>query len=312
MDRPFALLTGVDRPVILDGAMGTELRMRGVATGLPLWSANALLTAPDAVRSLHEEYILAGAAIITTNTFRTTRRTFRRAGLPDRSAELTSLAVLLGRQAREAHPDRQVLLAGSLAPLEDCYHPELVPSERALREEHREHAERLAAAGVDLLLLETMGTVREAAAAAAAAHATGKEFVVSFICNQDGDLLGGESLDAAVKAITSSSPSAFSVNCVSPKRIGPALRNLSSALSSPGGSPPVPLAVYANVGREGADLDGEFTTDVDEDEYASFAQAWFRAGYSIIGGCCGTNPGYIRALSRRFGRGTSRSSRSPG
>jgi S-methylmethionine-dependent homocysteine/selenocysteine methylase len=294
MDRPLAHLTGAGRAVVLDGAMGTELRHRGVDTGLPLWSANALLTAPDTVRFLHEEYILAGAAIITTNTFRTTRRTFRRAGLPDRSAETTSMAVALARQARGTHPDSSVLIAGSIAPLEDCYHPERVPPEEELQREHGEHAERLAAAGVDFLLLETMGTVREARAAAEAARATGKEFVVSFICSQNGNLLGGESLNDAVKAIAPLSPAGFSLNCMSPKLIGPALRNLSSAVSSLGGSTPIPLGVYANVGKEGADLDAEFVVDVDEDAYGVFARGWYRAGYTIIGGCCGTTPGHIR------------------
>ena len=82
-------------PLILDGAMGTELQRRGVDIGLPLWSANALVAAPDIVLQIHRDYIAAGADIITTNTFRTTPRAFRNAGLPDRSAELTASAVHL-------------------------------------------------------------------------------------------------------------------------------------------------------------------------------------------------------------------------
>jgi S-methylmethionine-dependent homocysteine/selenocysteine methylase len=297
MDRPLAHLTGAGRPVILDGAMGTELRHRGVDTGLPLWSANALLTAPETVRALHEEYIRAGAAIITTDTFRTTRRTFHRAGLPDRSAELTSLAVALAREAQSTHPGRGILIAGSVAPLEDCYHPELVPPDEELRREHAEHAERLAAAGVDFLLLETMGTVREARAAADAARGTGKEFLASFICDQEGRLLGGETINDAVRAIAPLSPAGFSLNCISPRVIGPSIQKLSSAVFSLAVASPVPLGVYANVGQAGADLDGEFLTDVDEDEYGSFARGWFRAGYTIIGGCCGTTPEYIRRIA---------------
>ena len=297
MDRPLAQLTAAGRAVILDGAMGTELRSRGVDTGLPLWSANALLVAPATVRRLHEEYILAGADIITTDTFRTTRRTFRRAALPDRSAELTTLAVALAREASAAHPGRTVLVAGSIAPLEDCYHPELVPPEAELAEEHANHAERLAGAGVDFLLLETMGTVREARAASEAARATGKEFVVSFICNQDGVLLGGETLPDAVRAIAPLSPAGFSINCVSPRILSPSLRNLQSAASGMMAKSGLKLAVYANVGMAGADLDGAFVADVDPDEYGSFARTWLRAGYTIIGGCCGTTPEYIRRVA---------------
>ncbi len=124
---PLATLLAKKRPLILDGAMGTELQRRGANTLLPLWSAEALVLSPALVRQIHEEYIRAGADIITANTFRTTRRTFVRTGLPDRSQRLTTTALSLARQAREAFRDRDILVAGSIAPLEDCYRPELVP-----------------------------------------------------------------------------------------------------------------------------------------------------------------------------------------
>ncbi|MGH9425268.1 MAG: homocysteine S-methyltransferase family protein, partial [Terriglobia bacterium] len=177
--------------LILDGAMGTELQRRGVDTGLPLWSANALISHPETVLQIHKDYIEAGADIITTNTFRTTRRTMHRANLPDRSSQLTANAVEHAHQACKSFPDREILIAGSIAPLEDCYRPDLVPSDRELREEHAELAERLAEASVDFILLETMNTIREIYAACAAAKATGKEVVASFICNTKGELYGG-------------------------------------------------------------------------------------------------------------------------
>ena len=74
------------RPLILDGAMGTELARRGIPAELPLWSAAALLHHPADVLKIHLEYIEAGATIITANTFRTTARTFHRAQIPDRSS----------------------------------------------------------------------------------------------------------------------------------------------------------------------------------------------------------------------------------
>ncbi|MBM2840689.1 MAG: homocysteine S-methyltransferase [Bacteroidetes bacterium] len=95
--------------IILDGAMGTELQRRDVDTGLPLWSANALMVHPEVVLQIHKDYIEAGADIITTNTFRTTRRTFRRANLPDRSLQFTKSAVALARKARDEFPDRHRL-----------------------------------------------------------------------------------------------------------------------------------------------------------------------------------------------------------
>jgi homocysteine S-methyltransferase len=280
--------------------MGTELERRGLATGLPLWSAHALLTSPETVRRIHDDYIDAGADIITTNTFRTTRRTFLRAGLPDRSAELTALAVALAAESRAAFPGKGVLLAGSMAPLEDCYNPELVPAEEALREEHGRHAGRLAEAGVDFLLLETMGTLREAAAAAEAARGTGLEFVVSFLCKGEGSLYGGEPLGEAVRVIMRFSPAALSLNCVSPRFMGRLLADLRSALRSIPRGDEVPIGLYANVGAPGGEHGTRIKQDVGPGEYAEYARTWVNAGASLVGGCCGTTPEYIRAIAGAF------------
>jgi len=288
-NRPLATLLATKRPLILDGAMGTELQRRGANTGLPLWSAEALVISPGLVQQVHEEYIAAGADIITTNTFRTTRRTFLRTGLPDRSNQLTRIALGLARQARERFPHREILVAGSMAPLEDCYRPELVPSTRELEQEHAELAARLADGGADFLLLETIGTVREAAAACRAATGTGKEVVVSFLCNSEGDLYGGEPLQDAVAAVLPFRPTALSINCVSPRVMDKAVAKLRGAST-------LPFGVYANVGQPGEEHGKVLVCDVSEGEYGLFALAWYHQGAAIIGGCCGTTPEYIRKL----------------
>ena len=79
--------------VLLDGAMGTELERLGVPTALPLWSAQALLDAPDRVRQVHESYVQAGADVITSATFRTTPRSLKKAGRESEADRLTTLAV---------------------------------------------------------------------------------------------------------------------------------------------------------------------------------------------------------------------------
>ncbi len=292
MYGPLARMLKRKAPLILDGAMGTELQRRGVDVDLPLWSANALITSPETVLQIHRDYVEAGADIITTNTFRTTRRTMRQSGLPDRSRQLTAAAVELAHDARDAFPDREVLIAGCIAPLEDCYRPDLVPGDAELREEHAELAARLAEDGVDFFLLETMNTAREAYAACAAAAAVGKEVVVSFICNSEGNLYGGDSLVEAITSVSVFQPAAFSVNCISPKYMKPALDHLTSATHRP-------FAVYGNVGTPGDEQRGdEFTREVLEEEYATYARDWYRRGASIIGGCCGTTPEYIRILRK--------------
>jgi S-methylmethionine-dependent homocysteine/selenocysteine methylase len=290
MHPPLSTLLARTRPVLLDGAMGTELQRRGVNVGLPLWSAHALMEHPDVVLQIHEDYLNAGAQIITTNTFRTTRRVFSQAGLPDRSALLTRQAVELALTARAEHHGRTILIAGSMAPLEDCYHPERVPAADDLRREHEQHALRLANAGVDLLLLETMGTIREARAACIAARQTGLEVVVSFLCTKDGRLYGGESITEAVKAIAPNGPAAFSLNCISPRFIAPALASLQEATH-------LPVAVYGNVGTPGGEHGASFSVDVTAEEYCEFARQWIDQDVAILGGCCGTTPDYIERLN---------------
>ena len=294
MDGPLTRMLASRTPLILDGAMGTELQRREVDTGLPLWSANALMVHPEVILQIHKDYIEAGADIITTNTFRTTRRTFRRASLPDRSLQLTKNAIALARQAREAFPDRDILLAGSMAPLEDCYRPDLVPLDGELLDEHSELARRLADGGVDFILVETINTVREAYAACKAAKATGKEVVVSFICNNEARLLSGESLRDAIVSVGELSPTMFSINCVSPRFMQPALDELKRSTQ-------LPYMLYGNIGLPESNKEGwEFTHDVSEDDYAGYALDWHRNGASIIGGCCGTTPAYMRSVASKF------------
>src|SRR5512146_2033834 len=106
-DSSFLKQLATGNALLLDGATGTELQRRGVDTSLPLWSARALLEAPEVLRAIHADYIAAGADILTTNTFRTHRRTLTRAGLGERTHELTQLAVKIAREAAQ-QADRKV------------------------------------------------------------------------------------------------------------------------------------------------------------------------------------------------------------
>ena len=123
---------------LLDGAMGTELERRGVRTDGPGWSAGANDHAPHEIQAIHRAYASAGATVHTANTFRTTPR-----GLGAGWERALHEAV---RLARSAVP-RGHQVAGSFAPLEDCWHPERSPSDPG--PEQRRIAAELASAGVD-------------------------------------------------------------------------------------------------------------------------------------------------------------------
>jgi len=301
-------------PLLLDGALGTELERRGVDCTLPLWSAHALLGAPDLVRAIHREYAAAGAEVLTANTFRTQRRTLRHAGLGPRAAELTTRAVSLAREAADAAAragaPRRILVAGSVAPLEDCWHPERVPDDEALAREHAEHARHLAAAGADLLLVETMNTAREAAAAARAARATGLPTWVGFTCAPGARLLSGESLADALAALRPIAPQAVLVNCLAVADVPACLPVLAASGLPFGASPNLGPARGApdRAGSEGPDAGGEAAggagpacgAEASPERFAEAVAAWRAAGARILGGCCGTGPAHVRALARRL------------
>jgi S-methylmethionine-dependent homocysteine/selenocysteine methylase len=274
-------------PLLLDGATGTELERRGVDCGLPLWSARALLEAPGSVSTIHAEYRVAGAEILTANTFRTQRRTLETAGIGERAAELTALAVELARRAGAGW------VAGSDPTLEDCYRPDLVPDRDALEREHAEHAENLAAAGADLILVETMNSVREARAAARAAAATELPVVVSFVSWRDARLLSGEPLLEAIDAVAAASPVALAVNCLPASSVASCLPALCES--------DFPFGVYANLGAPEATGEFRRSEDCTPECFADFATSWVEAGARLVGGCCGTTPAHIRAIAEQLG-----------
>jgi S-methylmethionine-dependent homocysteine/selenocysteine methylase len=307
IDSPFLARLASGHVLLLDGATGTELQRRGVDTTLPLWSARALLQAPDVLHAIHADYVAAGADIITTNTFRTHRRTLVRAGLGERTHELTQLAVAMAREAaRQA--DREIFVAGSISPLEDCYSPRLVPPDGELWIEHAEMARDLAQAGCDLLLVETMNTIREAVIAARCAGATGLPVCVSFVAGLNGlppdqidqamideslatlTLLSGELITEAVQAVQRLRPAVILINCVPLTYIDRAFDELRAAHRGP-------IGLYANVGHADDQVGWALTDDVLPAAYAQHAWRWIQQGAAIIGGCCGTTPEHIAALN---------------
>ncbi len=291
-DLDLAHRLGQPRPLLLDGAMGTELERAGVACELPLWSARALLDHPALVSRIHSDYVAAGAELLTANTFRTQRRTLEKVGLGDRAAELTREAVALARAASEgAGPGRRIWIAGSAPSLEDCYRPDLVPGARELEREHSEHAQNLAAAGVDVILVETMNSAREALAATRAARATGLPVLVSFVCGNDAALLSGESLSDSLGEVAQERPAALLVNCLLPSRVGACLPVLRAS--------GLPYGVYPNLigPATPGGVEGHAAPAMSLTEFADFASAWIRDGIDVIGGCCGTSPDHTRALN---------------
>lgn len=253
--------------------MGTELARRGLDLPAPAWSALALDAAPDLVAAVHRDYVAAGAAVHTANTFRTKRRS-----VGPRWEELARRAV---RIARGAVGGGRV--AGSIAPLEDCYRPDLSPG-AASREEHRELARVLADAGADVLLCETFPDETEAVVAVEEAARTGVETWASLL-----PMKGPAALRDAARACIAAGARVVLVNCLPAADTLPFVASLADL--------GVPFGAYANAGRQEDALGWGAEPEAAARRYEALARTWIDAGASVVGGCCGTGPAHIARLA---------------
>lgn len=274
--------------LVLDGATGTELERRGAGSAAPLWSAAALRQAPEVVEAIHRDYVAAGADLLVANTFRTNPRTLRRAGWGAHGVDLNRLAVELARRAASG-AGRQVLVAASVAPVEDCYEPQRVPDDATLRAEHGELMDWLTVAGADLVWIETMNTVREARVAAEAAASRGLPLAVSFVVQESGDLLSGEPLEGAVAAVEPFDPVVVGLNCIPPRGLSVLLPRLRGATGRP-------LAGYAHINNAVPIRGWSYGQAVSPAEYGEYVRQWLELGAVVVGGCCGTTPAHIEAV----------------
>jgi S-methylmethionine-dependent homocysteine/selenocysteine methylase len=297
---PLELKLDTDRVILLDGSMGRELRRRGVETRNTIWSATALLVAPQEVLNVHLDNIAAGADIITTNTYGIIRQELVREGLESEFEALNVLACELALQSRE-QSSKHVLIAGSLPPLRGSYRPDRVGEFDEIEPLYEEQA-RILAEHVDLIICETMSSAAEALAAATAACKTGKAVWVSWNLHDRsmGVLRSGETITQAYDVIKHLPVSGFLCNCCPPESISAGMLELASLGAKYFGgyaNPFVPIAVEWMLDGQGEDdgviIDRE---DLSTESYAENARDWLEKGATVIGGCCGTSPDYIAEL----------------
>ena len=259
--------------------MGTEIERRGGNTSLPLWSARVLLDNPEMVLHIHSDFIQAGADIITTNTFRTQEWTLQKAGLSSTKAkELVFLAVSLAQESRSKTGN--CLIAGSIAPLEDCYSPHLVPQQSILVSEHEKLISQLAEAGVDLFLIETMNSIKEAKVA----FEFTQEYpdipvIVSFTCDNNGNILSGDSWSEASNYFKDK-VAVLSVNCSSLNGTYQAIRELQDLQVDNWGT-------YPNFGTVSGD---SWSRNLDNEYIHKAIHEWIELEPKLIGTCCGAVP----------------------
>ncbi|RLB51853.1 MAG: homocysteine S-methyltransferase family protein, partial [Deltaproteobacteria bacterium] len=245
---------------ILDGAIGTELIARGFDLDAPAWSARAIEDAPDLLARIHADYVGAGASLHTANTFRT-----QPLALGKGWAAALRAAVDIARDA--VSPECAVL--GSMAPIHDCYRPDLSPGKKG-RAQHREVASALANAGCDALLCETFANGAEAVVAVEEALATGLPVWLSLTAGPFAELLSPSQLAQIGRDAVSNGVERLLVNCIAATQIGPYV----DAIAALG----VPLGAYANAGREDEALGWGATSPRAAEAYADLAERWKDAG----------------------------------
>jgi S-methylmethionine-dependent homocysteine/selenocysteine methylase len=301
-----------NRITLLDGGTGRELLRVGAPFSQPEWSAKALIEGPQFVTRVHENFVAAGADVITTNSYAIVpyhlgEERFRRVG-----HELAALAGRLARAVADGTP-RPVQVAGCLPPLcgsyrSDLYDPGVAKPILATLVD-------ALAPSVDLWLAETLSASVEAELVAAMIAATGgaalKPLWLSFTLEdmiapgQAPRLRSGESVVDVVKTCARLGAQAVLFNCSQPEVMGPAVTIAAQTLRALGGpAGDMKIGVYANAfvplrvtTAANAEL-SNLRVDVTPAVYLDWARDWVSRGASIVGGCCGIGPEHIVELGK--------------
>ena len=286
---------------LLDGGMGQEIVNRGGKVAYGEWAVAALREAPALVYEIHCDYLRAGADVLTTNTYGTTRARLRHVGREDRLADFARQAGELASRARDEAGRPHTRIAASLPPLEGSYLHEFALTFEQTRAEFAELI-TLLRPYVDILLGETFSTSFEARAFLQAAQGSGKTVWLSFTLDDGAEshLRGGESLAAALASLAELRPDALRpdallLNCSKPATITRALPTLAAT--------GLPFGAYAN-GFTGIpaswEADGGVTQlaaeGVTPADYAREVAGWLGQGAAIVGGCCEMGPAHIARL----------------
>ncbi len=288
MNRLAALL-GAERPVLLDGGMGTLLQDWGLEDGQPgeLWN----LENPDSVRAAHAAYAEAGARLLTTNTFGGTRPRLDMHGLGDRVGEVNRTAA---RLARSVADERGLLVAGDLGPTGEL----LAPVGTLTREEAQEmFAEQLSAlveGGIDLVLVETLSDLGEADAALAAAGKVAPRLPVAVTMSFDTNVrtMMGVRPGDAVAHLAAAGADAVGANCGR----GPEEMEIIAAEMVHARTGDVLLVAQSNAGLP--QLVGDhFEYNATAGDLSAHATRLAELGIDLVGGCCGSTPEHIAAMN---------------
>ena len=289
---------------LLDSGMGDELQQRGFEVPdwkTSIWSVSALIKSPNGVVEIHKDNIKAGCNVIITNNYYVTPNILKREGIENQFESLTRLAVTLAEESRQGFPE--VLIAGSFPPIETSFRPDLTPSNEVL-DDYYSNLGSIIQQKVDLILCETMGSIREGLNAAKNALEFSDRVWLSWTNRGiSGDILpSGEKLKDAVLAANQLDVECQLVNCCAADLATKNIEALKKAKN---------FGVYANSRKlkehksiqdlgETEDIDVNHyanTVPISPEEYAKEAKIWIDQGAYVVGGCCTTRPEHIKRIA---------------
>ncbi|MEE2778847.1 MAG: homocysteine S-methyltransferase family protein [Acidobacteriota bacterium] len=281
--------------VVIDGGTGTELQRRGVPMDEASWCGAAMVTHEDVVREVHLDYIRAGAEVIITNTFGTTRLMLEAAGFGDRVGEINRRAVEIAREAVVAS-GREVAVAGSISAMPGHFNRTTYPGLDAELDSYREVATIFAEAGADLLALEMMEETTHAPLAVQAACETGLPVwlgVSCRLCEVAGELVSFDHerlpFEDVLDALIPFEPTVVNVMHSEIRAVPTAIEMVQQRWHGP-------IGVYPESGHFQMP-DWQFVDVISPDDLAAEAAGWVNAGVRLLGGCCGTGPEHVAALA---------------
>jgi len=289
---------------LLDSGMGDELEQRGFEVPdwkTSIWSVSALIKSPNAVVEIHKDNIKAGCNVITTNNYYVTPNILKREGIESEFESLTRLAIDLAEESRQGFPE--VLIAGSFPPIETNFRPDLTPSNDVL-DDYYSNLGSFIQQNVDLIICETMGSIREGINAARNALEFSDHVWLSWTNKGvSGDALpSGEKLKDAITEANQLDIECQLVNCCAADLATKNIEILKKATN---------FGIYANsrkLKEQKLIQDLGETVDIDEnhyantlpmtaEEYAKEAKIWIDEGAYVVGGCCTTRPERIKKIA---------------
>jgi len=279
-----------DRPLILDGATGSNLLKAGMPRGI--CSEKWISEHPDPLIALQKAYVEAGSDIIYAPTFMANRISLGSHGLADETERLNHKLVSISKEASAG----RALVAGDLTTTGKLMEPMGEMPYDTLFEAYKEQISYLADAGIDLIVAETMMAADETMVILdAAAAVCDLPVLCSLTMEADGSLFFGGNIYDAVEALEAVGAAAVGCNCsVGPDQLESVVAGIKRRVS-------VPVIAKPNAGMPKITETGEAIYNMNAEDFGRHMKVLYSAGASIVGGCCGTNPDYIRSLRKNIG-----------